>query len=110
MNSSDGTNVRVLKLGKSSLPWYESNRIELDWIWVLFILIISLFFEGAYDEEEAAAHAYDLAALKYWGQDTVLNFPVININININIRKILITVYRLDSLFLCEYECKIITI
>lgn len=31
---------------------------------------------GAYDEEEAAAHAYDLAALKYWGQDTVLNFPV----------------------------------
>lgn len=36
-------------------------------------------FKGAYDEEEAAAHAYDLAALKYWGQDTVLNFPVINI-------------------------------
>ncbi|XP_052180586.1 AP2-like ethylene-responsive transcription factor At1g16060 [Diospyros lotus] len=31
---------------------------------------------GAYDEEAAAAHAYDLAALKYWGQDTVLNFPL----------------------------------
>ncbi|KAL0354960.1 UNVERIFIED_CONTAM: Ethylene-responsive transcription factor WRI1 [Sesamum radiatum] len=31
---------------------------------------------GAYDEEEAAAHAYDLAALKYWGQHTILNFPV----------------------------------
>lgn len=31
---------------------------------------------GAYDAEEAAAHAYDLAALKYWGQETVLNFPV----------------------------------
>lgn len=31
---------------------------------------------GAYDNEEAAAHAYDLAALKYWGQDTTLNFPV----------------------------------
>ena len=31
---------------------------------------------GAYDDEEAAAHAYDLAALKYWGQDTTLNFPV----------------------------------
>nr|AJQ20645.1 AP2/EREBP Transcription Factors [Salvia miltiorrhiza] len=31
---------------------------------------------GAYDDEEAAAHAYDLAALKYWGQDTVLNFPL----------------------------------
>ncbi|XP_050383724.1 AP2-like ethylene-responsive transcription factor At1g16060 [Argentina anserina] len=31
---------------------------------------------GAYDEEEAAARAYDLAALKYWGQDTILNLPV----------------------------------
>ncbi|KAL5547601.1 hypothetical protein UlMin_002832 [Ulmus minor] len=31
---------------------------------------------GAYDEEEAAAHAYDLAALKYWGPDTILNFPL----------------------------------
>lgn len=31
---------------------------------------------GAYADEEAAAHAYDLAALKYWGQDTVLNFPL----------------------------------
>ncbi|XP_009399574.2 AP2-like ethylene-responsive transcription factor At1g79700 [Musa acuminata AAA Group] len=30
---------------------------------------------GAYDDEEAAAHAYDLAALKYWGHDTILNFP-----------------------------------
>jgi len=33
-------------------------------------------FLGAYDDEEAAGHAYDLAALKYWGQDTILNFPV----------------------------------
>lgn len=30
---------------------------------------------GAYDSEEAAAHTYDLAALKYWGPDTILNFP-----------------------------------
>lgn len=30
---------------------------------------------GAYDNEEAAARTYDLAALKYWGLDTVLNFP-----------------------------------
>lgn len=33
---------------------------------------------GAYDDEEAAARAYDLAALKYWGRDTILNFPVTN--------------------------------
>ncbi|XP_061354371.1 AP2-like ethylene-responsive transcription factor At1g16060 [Gastrolobium bilobum] len=33
---------------------------------------------GAYDDEEAAARAYDLAALKYWGQDTILNFPLSN--------------------------------
>ncbi|KAL6905710.1 hypothetical protein ACP4OV_003311 [Aristida adscensionis] len=32
--------------------------------------------QGAYDSEEAAARAYDLAALKYWGPETVLNFPV----------------------------------
>ncbi|KAI3917037.1 hypothetical protein MKX01_003486 [Papaver californicum] len=33
--------------------------------------------QGAYDDEEAAAHTYDLAALKYWGPDTILNFPFI---------------------------------
>ncbi|CAK7325128.1 unnamed protein product [Dovyalis caffra] len=32
--------------------------------------------EGAYDNEEAAAHTYDLAALKYWGTETTLNFPI----------------------------------
>lgn len=35
-----------------------------------------LIVAGAYDDEEAAARTYDLAALKYWGPDTVLNFPV----------------------------------
>ncbi|KAJ0258315.1 AP2-like ethylene-responsive transcription factor [Hirschfeldia incana] len=33
-------------------------------------------FGGAYDDEEAAARAYDLAALKYWGPGTLINFPV----------------------------------
>ncbi|KAL6881972.1 hypothetical protein ACP4OV_011444 [Aristida adscensionis] len=33
---------------------------------------------GAYDTEEEAAHAYDLAALKYWGLECagILNFPL----------------------------------
>ncbi|GKV52955.1 hypothetical protein SLEP1_g59505 [Rubroshorea leprosula] len=31
---------------------------------------------GAYDSEEAAARTYDLAALKYWGPATTLNFPI----------------------------------
>ncbi|XP_048434916.1 ethylene-responsive transcription factor WRI1-like [Pyrus x bretschneideri] len=31
---------------------------------------------GAYDKEESAASAYDLAALKYWGASTFTNFPI----------------------------------
>ncbi|XP_039028739.1 ethylene-responsive transcription factor WRI1-like [Hibiscus syriacus] len=31
---------------------------------------------GAYDSEEDAARTYDLAALKYWGTETTLNFPM----------------------------------
>ncbi|XVE52387.1 hypothetical protein DITRI_Ditri02bG0118300 [Diplodiscus trichospermus] len=32
--------------------------------------------QGAYDSEEAAARTYDLAALKYWGPQTTLNFSI----------------------------------
>ncbi|XP_060959101.1 AP2-like ethylene-responsive transcription factor At2g41710 [Cannabis sativa] len=32
--------------------------------------------QGAYDVEESAARAYDLAAVKYWGPTTFTNFPV----------------------------------
>ncbi|CAL9775072.1 unnamed protein product [Musa acuminata subsp. burmannicoides] len=31
---------------------------------------------GGYDTEEKAARAYDLAALKYWGPSTHINFPL----------------------------------
>lgn len=41
-----------------------------------YILLRLLIDSGAYDDEQAAAHAYDLAALKYWGHETILNFPV----------------------------------
>ncbi|XP_043711707.1 AP2-like ethylene-responsive transcription factor ANT isoform X2 [Telopea speciosissima] len=33
---------------------------------------------GGYDMEERAARAYDLAALKYWGPSTHINFPLEN--------------------------------
>lgn len=42
----------------------------------LLLLLISYFLLGGYDKEEKAARAYDLAALKYWGSTTHINFPV----------------------------------
>lgn len=38
---------------------------------------------GGYDMEEKAARAYDLAALKYWGPSTHLNFPLKNYQLQI---------------------------
>ncbi|XP_057747955.1 AP2-like ethylene-responsive transcription factor At1g16060 [Arachis stenosperma] len=42
---------------------------------------------GAYNDEEAAARAYDLAALKYWGTSTFTNFPVSDYEKEIEIMK-----------------------
>ncbi|CAL1392086.1 unnamed protein product [Linum trigynum] len=43
--------------------------------------------QGAYDVEEAAARAYDLAALKYWGPSTFTNFPISDYETEIEIMK-----------------------
>ncbi|KAG7029983.1 AP2-like ethylene-responsive transcription factor BBM2, partial [Cucurbita argyrosperma subsp. argyrosperma] len=43
--------------------------------------------QGAYDEEESAARAYDLAALKYWGTSTFTNFSVSDYENEIKIMK-----------------------
>lgn len=40
------------------------------------VICVCVCIIGAYDEEESAARAYDLAALKYWGVTTITNFPV----------------------------------
>ncbi|KAJ6778673.1 AP2-LIKE ETHYLENE-RESPONSIVE TRANSCRIPTION FACTOR [Salix koriyanagi] len=46
-------------------------------VFFIFVGFIKFYpFAGAYDDEEAAARAYDLAALKYWGPGTLINFPV----------------------------------
>lgn len=47
-------------------------------VWEMHALInwFIVDYLGAYDDEGAAARSYDLAALKYWGRDTILNFPV----------------------------------
>lgn len=57
---------------------------------------------GAYDEEEAAARAYDLAALKYWGRDTLLNFPVIFLQIPYLMTLFLVKMSSL-MIFVCCY-------
>lgn len=52
--------------------------IFVFFVWLRALLRWGMGCAGAYDEEEAAARAYDLAALKYWGAGTVINFKVLN--------------------------------
>jgi hypothetical protein len=54
---------------------------------------------GGYDIEEKAARAYDMAALKYWGPSTRINFPVmINffpISLSIQVSNLVLTVTKM---------------
>ncbi|XVF43059.1 hypothetical protein PTKIN_Ptkin02bG0010500 [Pterospermum kingtungense] len=54
--------------------------------------------QGAYDEEESAARAYDLAAIKHWGTSTSTNFPVSDYEKEIEIMKIVTKEEYLASL------------
>ena len=64
----------VVYLGKHHSP----DRLKSFWLHVAKYSNLKRCVNstGAYDEEESAARAYDLAALKYWGATTFTNFPV----------------------------------
>ena len=62
---------------KSSFTFLHTFHPTKLFVYYREITMVSfLKFSGAYDDEEAAARAYDLAALKYWGTSTFTNFPV----------------------------------
>ncbi|KAK9906917.1 hypothetical protein M0R45_002599 [Rubus argutus] len=48
--------------------------LSLLWLFCVSVCGCNAYNIGAYDDEEAAARAYDLAALKYWGPGTLINF------------------------------------
>ncbi|GKV27600.1 hypothetical protein SLEP1_g36757 [Rubroshorea leprosula] len=57
-----GKQADIISILLLCLGWFSSETLSV--------------YLGAYDDEEAAARAYDLAALKYWGPGTLINFPV----------------------------------
>lgn len=63
----------VQAISKETILFHCGSSLvtKRDWTFSFLINI-----SGAYDDEEAAARAYDMAALKYWGTSTFTNFPV----------------------------------
>ena len=49
----------------------------LSFVTIADTLTDSVVVSGGYDKEDKAARAYDLAALKFWGPSSHINFPVI---------------------------------
>jgi hypothetical protein len=63
---------------------------------------------GGYDKEDKAARAYDLAALKYWGSSTTINFPVPPLSLCHTEIHILLLQYELMGLWSCVWGSIII--
>ena len=80
-------------LAWDSLSWWVPSYLMKTIFWfrdtelIGKLLKLNANCSGAYDEEESAARAYDLAALKYWGPSTFTNFPVWPWETNLKKRK-----------------------
>ncbi|GKV00811.1 hypothetical protein SLEP1_g13435 [Rubroshorea leprosula] len=66
---------------KGRQGWWKEYTNRLCFIHFVFFGFLtaakfSTVYLGGYDKEEKAAKAYDLAALKYWGPTTHINFPL----------------------------------
>lgn len=59
---------------------------------------------GGYDKEEKAARAYDLAALKYWGPTTHINFPVFIISLSFVGKQSPVLWHSCILLYLCTIQ------
>jgi hypothetical protein len=76
--------IRKTTLNSNTLKGIQSWNLRIQMLDILLpigrlIGTVYNWIAGAYDDEEAAARAYDLAALKYWGPETQVNFKVLNL-------------------------------
>ncbi|KAK7267647.1 hypothetical protein RIF29_20325 [Crotalaria pallida] len=57
-------------------PTTTTGTVTTGTVKILSLSFLRHRWTGGYDMEEKAARAYDLAALKYWGSSTHINFPL----------------------------------